>query len=266
MTAHTCIFMLRVAVGSEPTSRSQLAQPGSGLCARVAHEGRPGRPRANSPTAPQSGDTNRTCSVAPSCPRSRSASTLSRPRSPSRARRQPAATAPATAAQPPGVTRATRCADDELTGPPPATTRATAAAAAHSTLSVGAHAGDGRKAMTMTIDASDIDVRRLPRGRRPPDRGAAAGHRPHLSVRAGADRPVADSGDPRGTPDPRPDRTAARCPWTCRATVEAGPPLAPRNAAVPAGRPPPCRLVTQSPRSHDGQMIEGPLPVAGKGL
>lgn len=91
--------------------------------------------------------------------------------------------------------------------------------------------------------------RRQPRVNRLRQRGARATSEPQPSA-----------GNCRGSLAPHP--VAGRlirvptapllaAPWTRRATAEAGPLLTPRNAAALAGRPPPCRLVTQSPRSND---------------
>jgi hypothetical protein len=92
--------------------------------------------------------------------------------------------------------------------------------------------------MTMTIDASDIDVRRLPVvvdlptaarllgiGRTSAYELVRTGQWPTPVIRGGA-------------PDPRPDRAAARRPRARRATVETGPPVAPEHRRTGRSVPP----------------------------
>lgn len=149
MTAHRCNSILRaLSAASRPVRaswRSRAPGPAQGPPSTDGQVVR-GRIRRQRPSP---GDTKPNFLTGHPVAQGRGAGQLCRGQG-RRARRQPATTlrqpgAPATSEP----------------GAPPATTGATVTAAAHRTCRERSP-GDGRKAMIMTIDASDIDVRRLP--------------------------------------------------------------------------------------------------------
>jgi hypothetical protein len=111
----------------------------------------------------------------------------------------------------------------------------------------------------MTIDASDIDVRRLPVVVDLPTAARLLGigrTSAYELVRTGRwPTPVIRAGRLIRVP-------TALC-WCCSASPNSPDRLVSARHGPPFG-PGSCRCVPQSPRSNDGQMIKGPLPVAGK--